>query len=64
MFKYDKGILPQPINTLVAVNNESHNYNTRHNHDLQINAGNGEIVYTLVSFRGVHIWNHIFKKSN
>ena len=60
MFKYDKGVLPHPINNLFAVNNERHNYNTRHNHDLQINTGNGEIVYTLVSFHGgVHVWNHI-----
>ena len=62
MFKYDKGVLPQPINNLFSVNNERHNYNTRHNHDLQINTGNGEIVYKLVSFHGVHIWNHISKK--
>ena len=34
----------------------------RHNHDMQINAGNGEIIYKLVSFLGVHIWNHISKK--
>ena len=62
MFKYDKGVLPQPINNLFSVNNERHNYNTRHNHDLQINTGNGEIVYKLVSFHGVHVWNHISKK--
>ena len=51
MFKYDKGGLLNPINNLFAVSNERHNYNTRHNHDMQINAGNGKIVYTLVSFR-------------
>ena len=62
MFKYDKGVLPHPINNLFSVNNERHNYNTRHTHDLQINTGNGEIVYTLVSLHGVHIWNHISKK--
>ena len=62
MFKYDKGVLPHPIINLFAVNNERHNYNTRHN--LQINTGNGEIVYKLVSFHGVHIiWTHK-KKSN
>ena len=64
MFKYDKGGLPHPINNLFALNNERHNYNTRHNHDLQINTGNGEIVYKLFSFYGVHIWNQIFKKNN
>ena len=62
MFKYDKGVLPQPINNLFVVNNERHNCNTRHNHDLQINAGNGEIVYKHVNCYGVHIWNHISKK--
>ena len=55
MFKYEKGVLPYIIN-LFAVNNKRHNYNTRHNHDLQINTGNGEIVYKLVSFHGVHIF--------
>ena len=64
MFKYDKGVLPHPIINLIAVNNERHNYNTRHNHDLQINTGNGEIVYKLFCFHGVHIWNHISKKFN
>ena len=44
MFKYDKGVLPQPINNIFSVNNERHNYNSKHNHDLQINTGNGEIV--------------------
>ena len=62
MFKYDKGVLPQPINNLFSVNNERHNYNTRHNHDLQINTENGKILYKLVSFHGVHIWNHIPQK--
>ena len=50
MFKYDKDCLPHPINNLFALNNERHNYNTRHNHDLQINTGKGEIVYKLFSF--------------
>ena len=62
MFKYDKDCLPHPINNLFALNNERHNYNTRHNHDLQINTGKGEIVYKLFSFHGVHIWNHISNK--
>ena len=37
MFKYDKGGLPHPINNSFALNNERHNYNTRHNNDLQLN---------------------------
>ena len=54
-------VIPHPINNLFSVDNERHNYNTRHNHDLQINTGNGEIVYKLVSFQDVatYIWNHV-----
>ena len=48
MFKYDEGVLPQHINNLFSVGNERHNCNTRHNQDMQINTGNGEIVYKLV----------------
>ena len=59
MFKYDKGVLLLPITNLFALNNERHNYNTRHNQDLQINTENEEIVYKLFNFHGVHIWNHI-----
>ena len=64
MFKYNMGILPHPINNLFALNSERQNYNTRQTHDLQINAGRGEIVYNLFSYHGVHnIWNHISKKN-
>ena len=58
MFKYIMGVAPHPITDLFALNNERHNYNIRQTHDLQINAGRGEIVYKLFSFHGVHIWNH------
>ena len=34
----------------------------RQTHDLQINAGRGEIVYKLFSFHGAHIWNYITRK--
>ena len=58
-------ILPHPITNLYALNSVGHNCNTRQTHDLQINAGRGEIVYTLFSYHGLHIWNHISKnKSN
>ena len=57
------GVVPHPITDLFALNNERHNYNTRQTHDLQINAGRGEIVYKLFSFHGVHIWNHISRKN-
>ena len=63
MFKYNKVILPHPINNIFALNSERHNYNTRQTHDLQINAGKGEIVYKLFSYHGVHIWNHISIKN-
>ena len=62
MFTYNNGVLPHPINTLFSLNNERQNCNTRHNHDLQINTGNGELVYKLFSFHGVQIWIHISKK--
>ena len=55
MFKYNKGVLPLHITNMFALNNERPNYNTRHNHDLQINTGNGELVYKLFSFHGVQI---------
>ena len=62
MFKYHKGILPDPINNLFSTNNNRHNYHTRQTNDLQTNTGKGENVYKLVSFHGVRIWNHISKK--
>ena len=62
--RYCKGVLPLLITNLFALNNERHNYNTRPNHNLQINTGNGEIVYKRFSFHGVQIWNHIFKKKS
>ena len=62
MFKYNMGILPHPIIKVFALNSGRHNYNTRQTHDLQINAGMGEIVYKLFSYHGVHIWNHIHEK--
>ena len=62
MFKYHKGILPDPINNLFSTNNNRHNYHTRQTNDLQTNTGKGENVYKLFSFHGVRIWNHISKK--
>ena len=62
MFKYNMDVVPHPITDLFALNNERHNYNTRQTHDLQINAGRGEIVHKLFSFHGVHIWNHISRE--
>ena len=46
---------------VLILNNERHNYNTRHSHDLQISTGNGDIFYKLFSLYGVQIWNHINK---
>ena len=50
MLKYDKGGLPHSINNLFALNNERHNYNTRHNHDLKINTGNEELFINVLVF--------------
>ena len=63
MFKYHKGILPDPINNLFSTNNIRHNYHTRQTNDLQTNTGKWENVYKLFSFHGVRIWNHIYKKN-
>ena len=52
MFKYNMGVVPHPITDLFTLNNESHNYNTRQTHDLQINSGRGEIVYKLLAIMG------------
>ena len=50
MFKCNMGVVPNPITDIFALNNERHNYNTRQTHDLQINAGRGEIVISLLAF--------------
>ena len=63
MFKYNKGVLPLPIINLFALNNERHNYNTRHNHDLQINTGNGELVYKFLAFM-VYKYGIIYPKNH
>ena len=55
MFKYHKGILPDPINNLFSTNNNRHNYHTRQT--MQTNTGKGENVCKLFSFHGVRIWN-------
>ena len=62
MFKYHKGILPDPINNLFSINSNRHNYHTRQTNDLEVSTGKGEHVYNLFSFHGVRIWNHISNK--
>ena len=37
MHTYHIGVLPDPMNRLFSLNNEKHNYNTRHANDLQTN---------------------------
>ena len=51
------------IINLFAVNNEYQNYNTVHNHDLQINTESRQFVYKRFSFYGVQIWNNISKNA-
>ena len=63
MFKYNMGILPYPINNLFALKSERHNYNTRQTHDLQINAGRGEIVYNCLVIM-MYIYGIIYLKKN
>ena len=62
MFKYHKGVLPDPINNLFSINSNRHNYHTRQINDLEVSTGKEEHVYNLFSFHGVRIWNHISKK--
>ena len=50
MFKYHKGILPDPINNLFSTNNNRHNYHTRQTHDLQTNIGKGEMFINFSVF--------------
>ena len=49
VFKYHKGMLPEPINNLFSLNSNWHNYHTRQTNDLQINTGSGENVSKLFS---------------
>ena len=43
MFKYHKGILPDPINNLFTINSNRHNYLTRQTNDLEVNTGRGSM---------------------
>ena len=60
MFKCHHNILTSPLNDLFTVNNTQHNHYTRQHADLHVNTGSRENVYSLFSFHGIHIWNHIF----
>ena len=69
MFKYHKGILPDPINNLFSTNNNRHNYHTRQTNDLQTNdlqtnTGKGKNVYKLQLSRCPYLEPHLQKKSN
>ena len=55
-------MLPSPLNDLFTVNNTQHNHYTRQHADLHVNTGLRENVYSLFSFHGIHIWNHISTK--
>ena len=63
MFKCHHNILTSPLNDLFTVNNTQHNHYTRQHADLHVNTGLRENVYSLFSFHGIHIWNHISKKN-
>ena len=53
-------ILPHQITDLVALNKERHNYNTRQTDDMQINAGEWEVLYKLFIFHGVQLYGIIY----
>ena len=57
------GILPHPINKLFALNSERYNYNTRQTHDLQINAGRGELFINCLVIT-VYIYGIIYLLKN
>ena len=61
MFKYSLGLVPMPIKTLFAKNNQFHNYNTRQSGSLHSSLGRGEAIYRTFSFHGINIWNYLSK---
>ena len=61
MFKYSPGLVPMPIKTLFAKNNQFHNYNTRQSGSLHSSLGRGEASYRTFSFHGINIWNYLLK---
>ena len=63
MFKNNLNILPTPLSELFIVNNTRYAYFTRQHNDLHVDIGLKEGVYKLISFHGIHIWNHISIKN-
>ena len=61
MFKNYLNILPTPLSDLFIVNNTRYEYFTRQHNYLHADIGLKEGVYTLFSFHGIHILNHISK---
>ena len=50
MYKYHKGIVPDPINNLFSTNNNRHNYHTRQTNDLQTNTEKGKMFINFSVF--------------
>ena len=64
MFKHHIGITPLPINNLFIVNNAQHAYYTRQINSLHTQIGKTENMYTMFSFHGINIWNHVYATKN
>ena len=62
MLKNYLNILPTPLSDLFTVNNTRYEYFTRQHNYLRVDIGLKEGVYTLFSFHGINIWNHIAKQ--
>ena len=61
MYKYSLGLVPMPIQTLFAKNDQFHNYNTRQSGSLHSSLGRDEAIYRTFSFHGINIWNYLLK---
>ena len=61
MYKYSKGLLPQPIHNLFIKNNNFHDHFTRQSVSLHKSRGNGEAIYRCFSFHAINIWNYMLK---
>ena len=62
MFKTEVGLVSKPISQLFTINNEYHDYNTRHSSSLHLSVGRGEATYRSFgsfSFHGINVWNYL-----
>ena len=64
MFKLMNNMLPNAMNSLIVINNDTHHYNTRQNHHLCGSRPTCIPVVNSFSNRSVQIWNVISSKLN